>query len=154
MTGKGDGDATLKLKDVKVIEFIRPASTAKKDDTVSDALSLLKTGPGIVSIVDEKGRLMGAVNERCLIRLAKHEAHFSFSSSDNVWYDSLEKDSVKMPISRIMTTKVTSIRPGDSVLTALKLMHTLRSRFLHVVDADGKLVGLVRVRDIMERLLK
>jgi CBS domain-containing protein len=33
-------------------------------------------------------------------------------------------------------------------------MHTLRSRFLHVVDSDGKLVGLVRVRDIMEKLLK
>jgi CBS domain-containing protein len=154
MTGKEDHVVLRKLKDVKVSEFITPASTARKDSTVKDALLLLKNGPGIISILDDKGKLAGVVNERGLIRLAKHETHFSFSSSDNVWYDALEKENMNMPLWRIMTTKVTSIRPDDSVLTALKLMHTLRSRFLHVVDGDGRLVGLVRVRDIMEKLLK
>jgi CBS-domain-containing membrane protein len=43
----------------------------------------------------------------------------------------------------LMTRRVVTVRPEDSVEQAAQLMHFLKVKRLPVVDADGSLVGLI-----------
>lgn len=49
----------------------------------------------------------------------------------------------------LMTPKVVTVRPGDSVAKAHELMLDHRFRHLVVVDAEGDLVGLLTQRDLL-----
>jgi CBS domain-containing protein len=51
----------------------------------------------------------------------------------------------------VMTRQVVSIGPDDSVLQAVRLMLQNRISGLPVVDADGKLIGIVTERDFLRR---
>ncbi len=53
----------------------------------------------------------------------------------------------------LMTPKVVTVRPEDSIAVAHELMLDHRFRHLVVVDADGDLVGLLTQRDLLRHSL-
>jgi CBS domain-containing membrane protein len=53
----------------------------------------------------------------------------------------------------LMTPKVVSVLPEDSVATAYELMLDHRFRHLVVIDKDGDLVGLLTHRDLLRHSL-
>jgi IMP dehydrogenase len=53
------------------------------------------------------------------------------------------------PVSALMTTKLVTVRPGTNPEEARELLHRHRIEKLLVVD-DGRLVGLITIKDLMQ----
>jgi len=103
--------------------------TLSEDSTVGDVKRIVdETGTGGILILDKKDRLIGIVSTRDLL----------FEENDD------------KPITEIMTKDVHSALPGTSLKDAERLLHEYRVEKLPLVDSDGKVAGLVTLKDIMK----
>jgi IMP dehydrogenase len=103
--------------------------TATLSHTVGDVKKIVEdTYTGGILIVDEAGRLAGIVTTRDLL---------------------FEKQHGK-PISEIMTREVVSAPRTTTLEQAEKILHEHRIEKLPLVDADGRLAGLITTKDIMK----
>jgi len=141
-----------KTSSVHVIDIMKKGKTISKDTSISEALKLLKHGGAdFLSVIDDDHKLIGAITETNFIRLVKHEP--SSPLGDPVWFDSVDKKDGEQTVEKIMTTNITTITPNDTIETALKVMNSAAYKFLHVIDSERRLVGIIRIVDIFENLL-
>jgi len=106
---------------------------ATPQTSIRDVAALMdRFGVGSV-LVKEGSELLGIVTEADYVRRAVLEGH----------------DTIKTPISKIMTKDIVTVNPGVDVLDALLLMKDADVRHLPVVD-DGRLVGFVTLKDILK----
>ena len=106
--------------------------TLRPDDHVTDALSLMEryriSG---VPIVDQEGRLVGILTNR----------------------DLRFRDDADVPVSALMTSSDLVTAPlGTTLDEAQAILGRHRIEKLPVVDADGRLRGLITVKDIQKRI--
>lgn len=142
----------VKITEILVIGLIKPARIIPRETRICDALHLMKSeNTDLLSVVDERHVLIGAVTESSFIKLVKHEP--ASLIGDPVWFDSIDPEAGKQPVGSIMTTNITTIKQDDNIGTALKVMNAAGYRLLHVVDSEGKLLGITRISDIFEKLL-
>ncbi|MEP0805006.1 MAG: IMP dehydrogenase [Chloroflexota bacterium] len=87
-----------------------------------------ETGTGGILILDQDEKLVGIVSTRDLL----------FEGDDG------------KPVTEIMTREVHSAAPGTSLKEAEQLLHKFRVEKLPLVDADGKVAGLITLKDIMK----
>jgi CBS domain-containing protein len=87
---------------------------------------------GAVAVV-EKGTLAGVFSERDIMA--------------RVVAKGLNPDSTE--VSDVMSRELVVAAPTEDVLSAIQKMHSIGSRHLPVVD-DGKLVGMISIRDLLE----
>ena len=105
--------------------------TLKKEASIGEAAKLLaRETSGCVVVVENKAPI-GIVTEHDFVRNV-------VSKGKNL----------QEPISKIMTSPVTSMTPDMKLDEALKIIDTKRFRIYPVV-ADGELVGLATKRDIV-----
>lgn len=103
--------------------------TLTESHTVGDVKRIVEeTGTGGILIVDPKERLVGIVSTRDLL----------FENDDN------------RPVSEIMSKNVHTAPPTTSLKGAERLLHEYRVEKLPLVESDGKVVGLVTLKDIMK----
>jgi IMP dehydrogenase len=103
--------------------------TMTEQQTVGEVRRIVEeTGTGGILILDGQGKLVGIVSTRDLL----------FEGDDN------------KPVSEIMTREVHSAAPGTSLKEAEQLLHKFRVEKLPLVDADGKVAGLITLKDIMK----
>ena len=79
------------------------------------------------------------------------QAEPSDATSLNVW--EINYLLAELRLEDIMTTKVKTIRPNDTIKTAATLMHDNQIGALPVVDDAGKLVGIITESDIFSILI-
>ncbi|MGH7271488.1 MAG: IMP dehydrogenase, partial [Polyangiaceae bacterium] len=60
------------------------------------------------------------------------------------------EQNLDQPVSALMTKDLVTVPPGVSVDEAKRLLHKHRIEKLLVVDASGKLVGLITIKDILQ----
>ena len=60
------------------------------------------------------------------------------------------EENLDQPVSALMTKKLVTVPPGVSPATAKQLLQQHRIEKLLVVDEDGKLVGLITIRDMLQ----
>ncbi len=60
------------------------------------------------------------------------------------------EQNLDQPVSALMTRELVTVPPGVSVDEAKRLLHKHRIEKLLVVDGDGKLVGLITIKDILQ----
>ena len=97
--------------------------------TVGDLKKLMdETGTGGILILNGGNTLVGIVTTRDLL---------------------FEENNAK-PVSEVMQKKVVTASPEISLKDAEKLLHENRIEKLPLVDADGRVVGLVTLKDIMK----
>ncbi|MGZ9226335.1 MAG: IMP dehydrogenase, partial [Anaerolineales bacterium] len=97
--------------------------------TVGDVKRVVdETGTGGILIVDENKKLIGIISTRDLL---------------------FETDASK-PVTAIMSRDVHSASPGTSLKEAERLLHEYRIEKLPLVDRDGRVAGLVTLKDIMK----
>jgi IMP dehydrogenase len=97
--------------------------------TVGDVKRVVdETGTGGILILDKNEKLIGILSTRDLL---------------------FENDDDKL-VTEIMSTTVHSAPPNTSLSEAEKLLHKYRVEKLPLVDKDGRVVGLVTLRDIMK----
>lgn len=103
--------------------------TMSLSHTVGDLRSLVSdTGTGGILILDGDEKLVGIVTTR----------------------DLLFEDDLSKPLSAIMQKKVISAAPNITLKEAEKLLHDHRVEKLPLVDANGRVAGLVTLKDIMK----
>jgi len=110
--------------------------TCEPDVTVLQAAKIMaKNDVGCLIVVDE-GKAVGIVTERDLL---KKVTATGMSPS-------------RARVSKIMSSPVLTVNPGDSVRRVAKLMRDNNIRRL-VVVSGGKLRGVITVRDITDAII-
>ena len=104
--------------------------TIRPDATVGEALGMMaKHHIGGIPVVDSNNFLIGIVTNRDLRFI----------------------DNLKMPVSMVMTSENLVTAPkGISLADATTILRNNKFEKLPVVDADGKLVGLITYKDLMK----
>jgi IMP dehydrogenase len=97
--------------------------------TVGDVKRVVdETGTGGILILDKNEKMIGIVSTRDLL----------FEEDDD------------RPVTEIMTRNVHSAAPNTSLKDAERLLHEYRIEKLPLVSKDGKVVGLITLKDIMK----
>jgi|SRR5688572_8445103 len=105
---------------------------------VADAVkAMVENSVGAVAIV-ENGEIRGIFSERDVMK--------------KVIYRSLAPD--RTPVSEVMTTEVESIRSDMSPTEALRLMIDRHIRHLPIVDEQGKVLGILSIRNLLQNLVE
>lgn len=103
--------------------------TMTDEHTVGDVKRVVEeTGTGGILILDKNDRLTGIITTRDLL----------FENND------------EKPVVEIMTRHVHSAPPDTSLKDAEKLLHEYRIEKLPLMDKDGKVAGLITLKDIMK----
>jgi len=106
--------------------------TLAPDDTVAAAADMMADRDvGGLLVVDSSGRLLGVVTQR--------DIRF------------LEKE--RIPVSKVMTSKLVTSRPGVGAAEAQELLRKHKVEKLPLVDKSGKLAGLITAKDLAKRQL-
>ncbi len=113
-----------------VSRIIADPVTVRPDLTVGEARALMRTRRiSGLPVLDAGGRLVGLVTNR----------------------DLRYEDDAARPVSEVMTREVITAAPGTTLEEARAIMQRHRVEKLPVVDADGRLVGLMTIKDIEKK---
>jgi IMP dehydrogenase len=106
--------------------------TLRPEALVSDALALMERyHVSGVPVTDDDGKLIGILTNRDLRFERNHE----------------------QPVSALMTsTGLVTAPVGTTLADAERLLHKHRIEKLPIVDADGRITGLITVKDIQKRV--
>jgi CBS domain-containing protein len=111
--------------------------TAKKNTTVKNAIKILfKRHVGSVIVINDEKKCVGIFTERDAIRAVAQSV-------------SLDK-----PLEEIMTKNVATIQEDATFEEARRKILEREIRHLPVVNSNGKLVGLIAVRQILDEFFK
>jgi CBS domain-containing protein len=91
-----------------------------------------------VYVVDDQGKLLGAVTTETLLRLLGYRVGVREFSGLSLW--KLMRDILKEDVDGVLV-KVPSLRQTDKLTKALQIMLDNHVDDLPVVDSDGKLIG-------------
>lgn len=119
----------LRVSDIMVKDVV----TAKENDKIRDiAIRMYEKKIGSVVIVDDEGKPIGIVTERDLVYVVAR---------------ALAPDT---PAWMVMTEDPIVINENALVTEAMEKMRVQNIRHLPVVNAEGKLVGMISFRDIVD----
>ncbi len=147
----------MHIKDIMTTEVI----TVSEDDTVEKCANLLsKHDFSGLPVVDEGGYIKGIITEGDLIKhnsTVEVPAFFEilggiiYLDSPNKFFENVKK-SMGHFAKMVMTKDVISVRPDQEIEDAATLLVREEVKRLPVLDAEGKLVGIVSRKDIMNHL--
>ncbi len=107
------------------------------DATVADVARIMADNDcGAVPIVDDDRRVVGIVTDRDVC-LAMANAR---------------RLPAEIPVDHVMSKTPRLCGPADDLMAALQTMQSERVRRLPVVDADGKLRGILSIDDVVLRV--
>lgn len=115
----------------------RDVTFVKQDDNVRDAARKMRDeNIGFLPVCDQSQRVVGTMTDRDIaIRVCAEDRSAGATRVDDV-----------------MTRDVVSCRPGDDVERCLELMRTHHKSRMLITDEDEKLVGVISLSDIAERI--
>ena len=111
---------------------VRPSTTL-----VEEAHALTTHRIGALVITDDAGRLLGIISER---DLTKAIVQFMAGLFDR-------------QVADVMTRKVVTCSPDDSVAEVLYLMNSNHIRHIPILDREG-MVGIISIRDVTKNWLE
>ncbi|MEB3851634.1 MAG: CBS domain-containing protein [Desulfurococcales archaeon] len=114
----------------------REVLTAKPDETVGSVVKrMAEKGAGSVVVVNDEGKPIGIFTERDLLVKVVGEGR-----------------SLDAKLSEVMTPDPIVAKPDWSLARALEIMVHYGFRHLPVVGDDGRLVGIVSIKDLAKAL--
>ena len=115
----------------------RPAVRVRPDFPLGEVVhQLRKHGRGSVLVEDDTG-VIGICGERDIMLRVEH--------GDPEW--------VKRPVRDVMTPAPRTIREDEKIEEAINLMLVGGYRHLPIVNADGALLGIVSIRDLLIHII-
>ncbi|MEN3047592.1 MAG: CBS domain-containing protein [Candidatus Caldarchaeales archaeon] len=115
-----------------------PPITLSTDAKIDDVPGVMwENGVGSVLIVDQRGKLVGIVTERDVLYAASHGL--------------LGKG---RPVSAVMSKDLTVATPDEDLASVIEKMRDYNVRHIPVVDSEGRPVGVVSARDVLDYAVK
>lgn len=137
--------------------------TVNEDDTVEKCANLLTTNSlSGLPVVDKEGYVKGVITEGDLIRhntkvevpaFLEILGGIIYLDNPNTYLDDVKK-SMGLYAKTVMTEETTTVSPDEDIETAASLLVHNKINRLPVVDDEGKLIGIVSRRDVMNHLFK
>jgi len=116
----------------------REVRTCRAEDSVNEAARIMwESDCGSVPVVDTGSRLVGMVTDRDVCMAAYTQGQ--------------RLDAI--PVASAMSTQVYTCRPSDGLAHVAGIMRDEQVRRLPVVDADGRLVGILSLNDLARRAI-
>lgn len=126
------GMSTLAITQVSQLQ-LRPHGRVDVSDAMFKVVDEMKAARRGAVVVEDHGVLAGMFTERDLMSRLDH--------SDVLWQHTVVRD--------VMTPHPTVVHPEDSLAEALRRLVSERRRHMPVVDDNGKVLGLLSIRDIL-----
>jgi CBS domain-containing protein len=122
---------------VNVIEYcVADPAAVPLTATVAEAVqAMLDRHMGAAAVVDENGVVAGIFTERDVL------SKVALSG----------RDPNALAVREVMTTPVIMATRQTGIAEALQTMIELRHRHLPVVEEDGRLIGILSIRHVLER---
>jgi CBS domain-containing protein len=145
------------LPDVKVSEVMcREVATVHPDSPITQVIEiLLDKDFTAVPVVDDAGKVVGMISDSDLLTRGGMNVTISLKKATDLdfvhqLHDSLENPNRK--VSEVMTREVATVPPDMILGRAAKLMVEKRLKRLPVVDAEGKLIGILGRLDVLNTI--
>jgi len=119
----------LRVRDVMLTDDL---PLLPPDASMRRCVVLLAEKRGTVAVVDEQRRLLGVVTSGDLARLMEREEQF---------FD--------LPVSQVMTRRPKTTTPEELAAAAVGQMERFGIMAMPVLEADGRVVGMVHLHDLM-----
>ncbi len=114
-----------------------PPITIDRDEPVEKAAKLMhENNIGSLIVVDKEGKVEGIITERDLV--------FAIAN---------DKIGKGYPVWMLMTENPLTVNPGTPITEALRIMSEANIRHLPVVDREGKPLGMLSLRDVIEAVI-
>ena len=124
----------MRISDVLQSKSLKDVVTIRPDAGVRELLATLaEHNIGAVVVSTDGTTLDGIVSERDVVRTLHHDG----TVINNV-------------VSSIMTTEVRTCSPDDDLDEVMQVMTELRFRHIPASDADGRVVGIVSIGDLVK----
>ena len=121
---------------MKILEMCDgEAAAVPLEANVEQAIqTMLDRHVGAVAIIDENHRVAGIFTERDVLRRLSLDQH----------------DTRSISVREVMTTPVEMATQGTTAAEALATMVDRHYRHLPIVDDDGRLLGMLSIRNLLE----
>lgn len=124
----------MRISDVLQSKSLKDVVTIRPDAGVRELLATLaEHNIGAVVVSTDGTTLDGIVSERDVVRTLHHDG----TVINNV-------------VSSIMTTEVRTCSPEDGLDEVMQVMTELRFRHIPAADAEGRVVGIVSIGDLVK----
>ena len=151
----------MKVKDlmVPVYDYLRP------DSSLKEAVNLLRTairgkdkvGVMGLSVLDEKGKLVGMLSMTDILK-AVYPSYMSMMNLGEFTWDgmleSLARQAGNRKVKDIMTSPVVTVHEDDSLMECVDHLLKNNVRRMPVMNKEGKVVGMIYLRDIFFAVTK
>ncbi len=144
----------------------RSLITITEDETLKEAIDLLTTHRfGGLPVVDGEGNLRGAVSITDIVQFAKDidekplvnlSRWFSAKSDDiDTFYSSKSREAMKNTRVRdAMSIKIITAGEEQPLNELARMMKRHRTNRIHIVDDQGKIIGIVTRSDLIQGVSK
>ena len=142
----------LTVRDVMCedVAVVRPSTPFKEVARV-----LADRGVSALPVLDENDRLAGVVSEADLLykeEYGSEDARFRLLASPD---ERAARSKATADVAgQLMTSPAVTISPDATLVTAAKVMDQRKVKRLPVVDADGRLIGIVSRADLLKTFLR
>jgi CBS domain-containing protein len=138
--------------DLPVQDVMKKDAVTVRDDALARAAVEMLIGQPFraLPVIDADRRVLGVVSSGDLVARAGLGARLELLSamSDGLRRSFLDQVAT-LPVGEVMTRDVTTVHTTDSVRTATRLMADRKLKRLPVVDADGRLAGVLARSDVL-----
>lgn len=136
------------LPDMKVSEVMcREVATVRPDSPITQVIEILLDRDFTpVPVVDDAGKVVGLISDSDLLTRGGMNVTISLKKATDPEFVRQLHDSLENPnrkVSELMTREVATVPPDMILGRAAKLMAEKQLKRLPVVDAEGKLIGIL-----------
>lgn len=146
---------------MKILQLMTHRFQALREETSIREFvrALYEESPGAsgLPVVDSEGHVVGFISERDVLEAALPD-YLDLLQSEAIWpeveqFSRKLKEVAEEPVRSYMQTEVVKVTEEEDDLYVAELMIRKGIKVLPVVDAEGKLTGLVRRIDLLKGLL-
>ncbi|HEY3418927.1 MAG TPA: CBS domain-containing protein [Methanomassiliicoccales archaeon] len=129
---------------------IKEPSTVKTGSKIHQVFDEYLKNPGSrkVYVIDDEGKLLGAVTTETLLRLLGYRVGIREFAGFSLW--KLMRDMLKEGVDGIFV-KIPSVKANDKLTKALQIMLDNHLNDLPVIDNEGKLIGELNSLEIFNK---
>ncbi|RUM48073.1 MAG: histidine kinase [Hyperthermus sp.] len=114
-----------------------PPITVKSTESLKNvAMSMRKNKVGSVLVVDDEGKLRGIITEHDLVYACSEGWH---PENRQAW--------------EVMTEDPITVTPDTDIVEVIRKMRNANIRHLPVIDDQGKPLGMISARDLLDTML-